>query len=125
MRVLLVDDSKTDRIKLRKPLEEAGWEVVEAACGQEALQKLAGTDAFNLVISDQNMPNMSGTALLKSLRELLGSPNQHVKVIFLTSDSSAEIRQDCSELGASAYVLKPVNGEALVQVAEKVVGAIK
>lgn len=122
MRVLLVDDSKTERISLRQPLELAGWQVVEAECGEEALKLLQQNEVFDLMISDQNMPNMSGTTLLKTLRGESESVNRMVKVIFLTSDSSVTIREDCSELGASAYVLKPVNAKALVEVAKKVAG---
>ena len=122
MRVLLVDDSKTERVSLRQPLELAGWQVVEADSGVSALKLLQQNEVFDLMISDQNMPNMSGTTLLKTLRDEINSVNRMVKVIFLTSDSSVDIRRDCSDLGASAYVLKPVNAEALVKVAKKVAG---
>ena len=122
MRILLVDDSKTERLSLKEPLELAGWQVVEADCGEAALKLLRQDQVFDLMISDQHMPLMSGTAMLKTLRDESDSVNRMVKVIFLTSDSSVDIRKDCSELGASAYVLKPVNAEALVEVAKKVAG---
>ena len=60
MRILIVDDSKTVRIQLRKALQDAGYEVLEAGTADEALQILLKTEPINLVLTDQNMPEKTG-----------------------------------------------------------------
>ena len=67
--VLTVDDSASIRSMVAFTLKGAGYEVVEAADGQEGLDKAKGR-AFNLILTDQNMPRMDGLTLVKGLRAL-------------------------------------------------------
>lgn len=120
MKVLLVDDSRTARMQLKTALGESGWEVTEADSGAEALTILNSTNKFDVMVTDQNMPEISGTDMVTCLRGTANCINKDVKTIFLTSDSSGSLRKAASNLGASAFVLKPVNIAAFMRIIKKV-----
>ena len=121
MKILVVDDSKTARIHLRKPLEKVGWTVEEAENVDEALHILTGADQFDLVITDYNMPGKTGLFLVQELRRRDECVNCNIDVIFLTSDSSEEIRSACSGLAVRAFALKPINPAAMISLIKKVI----
>ncbi|RRA48138.1 response regulator [Acidipila sp. EB88] len=109
MDVLLVDDSRTMRLLVQRALRQAGFRslvVGEAANGVEALKTLE-TERPRLVLSDWNMPEMSGIELLQNLR----SSNNMVPLGFLTSEASAEIRECAMDNGASFLINKPFTPE--------------
>ncbi len=119
--VLLVDDSRTARMQLRAPLEAAGFAVLEAGSGVEGLTLVSGLkERLSLIISDQNMPNKTGSEMVRDIRKLSGNPNADCAVIFLTSDSSVELREEFMSLKAKAVVLKPVNPANLVVAVKKI-----
>jgi two-component system, chemotaxis family, chemotaxis protein CheY len=103
-RILVVDDSASVRNVAGIALREAGYEVVEAADGQEALVKLEG-ERIHLIISDVNMPVLDGIALL---RELKRHPNyRFTPVIMLTTESAEDKKQEGRAAGAKAWIVKP------------------
>ncbi len=105
MDVLLVDDSKTMRLLVHRALRQAGYrdlKVGEAGNGAEAMQKIAA-DKPKLVLSDWNMPEMSGIEFLNNLR---GNRNM-VPFGFITSEASAEIKTLALDSGASFLITKP------------------
>jgi two-component system chemotaxis response regulator CheY len=121
--VLLVDDSRTVRMQLRTPLESAGFVVLEAGSGVEGLTLVTGMkEKISLIISDQNMPNKTGSEMVRDIRKLTGNINSECAVIFLTSDSSVELREEFMSLKAKAVVLKPVNPANLIIAVKKIVG---
>ncbi len=121
--VLLVDDSRTARMQLRAPLESAGFVVLEAGSGVDGLTLVSGMkEKLSLIISDQNMPNKTGSEMVRDIRKLTGNVNSECAVIFLTSDSSVELREEFMSLKAKAVVLKPVNPANLVVAVKKIVG---
>jgi two-component system chemotaxis response regulator CheY len=102
--VLVVDDSASIRQVVSIALKGAGYEVVDACDGLDALKKL-DQQRVNLVISDVNMPNMDGISLLKSLKTR--SDTKFTPVIMLTTESEAAKKQQGRDAGAKAWVVKP------------------
>jgi two-component system chemotaxis response regulator CheY len=98
-------------------LTRAGYEVVEAEDGAKALQK-ASAEAFDLVLSDINMPNMTGIELLRNLR---GLPQyKFTPIVLVTTESQAEKKQEGKTAGATGWIVKPFEPEQLLAVVTKV-----
>jgi two-component system chemotaxis response regulator CheY len=122
MNILIVDDSKVMRMIVRRTLRQANvpaHSVEEAENGQDALGKLAAFKA-DLILSDWNMPEMDGPALLAAVR---GSGNAHVKFGFITSQSSVESRETARRAGAEFLITKPFTPEDLEAVLKPVFAA--
>ena len=108
MKILVVDDSATMRRILVNSLQRIGYsDCIEAADGGEALQKFDGTIEF--VITDWNMPNMSGTELTRALRALPSA----VPVLMVTTRSIREDIMAAIEAGVNNYVVKPFTPQVL------------
>ena len=102
--ILLVEDSITTRTQEKRILESAGYEVVVAVNGVEALQKLSSR-AFDAVVSDIEMPHMDGLTLTERIR---GEPKySELPIILVTSLASEEDKRRRVEVGANAYIGKP------------------
>ncbi len=102
--ILVVDDSASLRQVVNIALSGAGYKVIEACNGKDALGKLNG-DKINLVISDVNMPNMDGITFVKELKKL---PNyKFTPVIMLTTESQEGKKAEGQAAGAKAWVVKP------------------
>ena len=111
MRILIVDDSKGMRGVVRRALRSAGigdHTCDEASNGLEALKVIHETHP-DVVLTDWNMPEMSGLELVKTLREV-GNP---VRVGFITSESNDDMRSQAFQAGASFVLAKPVTNEAV------------
>jgi two-component system chemotaxis response regulator CheY len=109
MRILIVDDSKAMRLIVMRALRQAGYgdhTLVEATDGAEALAMIQGT-VPDLVLSDWNMPKMSGIDLLRSVT----SNGIKVKFGFVTSEGTAEMRQMAIDAGALFVITKPFSPE--------------
>lgn len=117
--ILAVDDSASMRQMVSFTLKGAGFDVVEAVDGSDALNK-AKAQKFDLVISDVNMPNMDGLTLIKELRAL---PNfKFVPMLMLTTESSSEKKMEGKAAGATGWIVKPFNPEQLLATINKVIG---
>jgi two-component system chemotaxis response regulator CheY len=117
--LLIVDDSKAMRMIVTRSIRQAGYEdatIHEAADGAEALALLR-TSSPDLVLSDWNMPVMSGIELLQALR---GDGND-VPFGFVTSESSAEMREQAITSGAAFLLAKPFSPDALEEALAAVV----
>jgi len=115
--ILAVDDSASMRQMVSFTLKGAGYDVVEAADGVEAL-KIARTRSVNLVISDVNMPNMDGISLIRELRAL--PSYKFTPLLMLTTESSADKKQQGKSAGATGWIVKPFNPEQLLNTVKKV-----
>jgi two-component system, chemotaxis family, sensor kinase CheA len=102
-RVLVVDDSITTRTMEKNILETHGYDVMVAVSGTDALSKLAVSD-FDLVVSDVEMPGMTGFELTRRIRQM--EHTRELPVIIVTSLSSNEDRRKGIEVGAQAYIVK-------------------
>ena len=112
-RVMAVDDSATVRQVLQMTLEGAGYEVIEAVDGKDALNKLVGTQ-IDMMVTDLNMPNMDGIELIRNVRQSPG--NRFMPIIMLTTESQPEKKQEGKAAGASGWIVKPFKPEQLLAV---------
>ena len=116
--ILAVDDSASMRQMVSFTLKNAGYNVVEAVDGQDALEK-AGTRDFDLVLTDQNMPRLDGIGLTKKLRE---NPKfKTTPILILTTESSDQMKQAGRGAGATGWLVKPFDPAKLIEVIRKVV----
>lgn len=117
LRVVIVDDSRVMRQIVIRTLRQAGydWEITEAADGVLALEVVTAEQP-DLVLSDWNMPNMTGIELLRALR----AGGDDVPFGFVTSEGSPQMRDEAAEAGALFLVAKPFTAEAFRDVLEPV-----
>lgn len=110
MQVLVVDDSRSMRAIIRAFIEDEGHEVIEASCGEEALN-IISEESVNLILMDVEMPNINGFEATRHIRQKLAG--NWVPVIFLSSANKDEDFVKGIESGGDAYLFKPVNGPVL------------
>ena len=109
MQVMIVDDSKTMRMIVVRTLKKAGFgdhTFSEASNGAEAF-KMIQENVPDLVLSDWNMPEMNGFELLQKVREA----DIDVKMGFITTESTEDIRTQATEAGAMFFITKPFTAE--------------
>ncbi len=117
--IMTVDDSSSIRQMVNFTLNEAGYEVIEAEDGVDALKKLSGK-AINLLITDLNMPNMDGISLIKRVRG--DTDNKFIPILMLTTESQTEKKMEGKAAGASGWIVKPFKQDQLLAVVKKVLG---
>ncbi|AOZ52782.1 chemotaxis protein CheY [Chromobacterium vaccinii] len=118
MRFLVVDDFSTMRRIVRNLLKELGFtNVDEAEDGQVALHKLK-TQSFDFVVSDWNMPNMTGIELLKAVR---ADPQlKHLPFMMITAEAKRENIIEAAMAGASGYIVKPFTAATMEEKMSKI-----
>ena len=115
--ILAVDDSPSMRKMFFFTLTGAGFKVVEAVDGVDALEK-AQTENIDLVLADQNMPRLDGIGLTRKLRE---DPKfQGTPILILTTESSDQMKQAGRAAGATGWLVKPFDPNRLIEVIQKV-----
>ena len=114
--IMIVDDSASLRQVVGIALKGAGYEVVEACDGKDALTKLDGRK-IHLIISDVNMPNMDGITLVKEVKKL--PSYRFTPVIMLTTESQEARKAEGRALGARAWITKPFQPSQLVDAAAR------
>ena len=116
--ILAVDDSPSMRKMVSFTLTGAGYKVVEAVDGMDALEK-AEAQHIDLVLADQNMPRLDGIGLTRRLREhprFKGTP-----ILILTTESSDQMKQAGRAAGATGWLVKPFDPTRLIEVLQKVI----
>jgi len=116
--IMVVDDSASLRQVVHIALKGAGYEVVEACDGKDALGTLDGRK-LNLVISDVNMPNMDGITFVQELKKL--PTYKFTPVIMLTTESQDEKKRQGQAAGAKAWVVKPFQPQQMLDAVQKLV----
>ena len=117
-RFLVVDDFSTMRRIVRNLLKELGFTVVqEAEDGVDALTKLRA-ETFDFVVSDWNMPNMTGIELLRAIRA--DDKLKHLPVLMVTAEAKKENIIEAAKAGASGYVVKPFTAATLDEKLKKI-----
>lgn len=114
--IMTVDDSASVRQMVSFTLKKAGYTVIEASDGKDAMAKLKGQ--VHMVITDLNMPNMDGIALIKNIRAL--PAYKFIPVVMLTTESQATKKQEGKAAGATGWIVKPFKPEQLLDVVKKV-----
>jgi chemosensory pili system protein ChpA (sensor histidine kinase/response regulator) len=119
--ILLIDDSLSVRKFVGRMLEDAGYSIDTAVDGEEGLRK-ASESKYRLIITDIEMPKFNGYEVVQALR---GHPQtRHTPIIVMTTRSGDKHRQAVLDIGANAYIPKPVDLEALLQEVERRVGPV-
>jgi two-component system, chemotaxis family, chemotaxis protein CheY len=116
-KVMVIDDSMTVRKQVAIALTGAGFTVVEACDGADALEKLATHVDVSLVVCDVNMPRMNGLEFLENVRK--GLP-----VMMLTTEGQQELIQRAKALGAKGWLVKPFKPDLLLAAARKLSAAM-
>ncbi|CAK0744544.1 two-component system, chemotaxis family, chemotaxis protein CheY [uncultured Gammaproteobacteria bacterium] len=118
-KILSADDSASVRQMVQFTLEAAGYEVVTAVDGKDALNRLKSI-TVDLVITDLNMPNMTGLELIKELRAL--PAYKFVPIVMLTTESEEGIKAQGRAAGATGWIVKPFKQDQLLAVVKKLAG---
>ena len=116
VKVLIVDDSKEFRKKVKTLLINKGLEVSEKENGREGYELLKENHSFNLLIVDHHMPEMDGLAMLKKIRE------EEIKVppiIMLTTETDPDFKREIKTIGIDFFMLKPISEKNLSRVIDK------
>ncbi|CRL47708.1 MULTISPECIES: response regulator [Pseudomonas] len=116
--VMVVDDSSSVRQVVSIALKGAGYDVIEASDGKDALTKLNG-QKIHLMISDVNMPNMDGITLVKEVKKLANY--KFTPIIMLTTESQEAKKQEGQAAGARAWVVKPFQPAQMLAAVAKLI----
>ena len=117
--ILTVDDSASIRLTTRVALSNAGYQITEAVDGMDGIAKL-NAGQFDLIVTDLNMPNMDGLTMIRELRKM--PAHMGVPVIFLTTESDNDMKQQAKAADATGWLTKPFDPESLVKIVRKVLG---
>ncbi|ALU41671.1 MULTISPECIES: response regulator [Pseudoalteromonas] len=114
--ILVVDDSDSLRQVVNIALTGAGYQVIEACDGKDALSKLTGSKV-HLIISDVNMPNMNGIEFVKNVKQL--PQYKFTPVIMLTTENQQSMMEEGKKAGAKAWMVKPFKPAQMLQAVSK------
>lgn len=116
--ILAVDDSPSMRDMIEYTVSSAGYKVVSAADGVEALEKMRA-HVVDLVITDVNMPKLNGIGLVREIRSR--QQYKSLPVLLLTTESGSEMKDMGRSAGATGWIVKPFDPETLVSVIRRFV----
>lgn len=116
--ILAVDDSASVRQMVKFTLSSAGYTVIEAVDGKDALTKLNGP--VNLVITDLNMPNLDGIGLIRGVRA--NAACKGIPILMLTTESQESRKQEGRVAGATGWIVKPFTTQQLLAVVKRLIG---
>ncbi len=114
--IMIVDDSASIRMVVGIALRGAGYDVIEAKDGKDALDKLTG-QKVHLIISDVNMPVMDGISFVKAVKQLANY--RFTPIIMLTTESDESKKREGQAAGAKAWVVKPFKPEQMLGAVQK------
>jgi len=117
--IMTVDDSASVRQMVAFTLKEAGYDVIEACDGKDAMMKI-GKQPVNMIITDLNMPNMDGISLIRAARAIPAL--KFIPIIMLTTESQEAKKAEGKSAGATGWIIKPFRPEQLLAVTKKVLG---
>lgn len=116
--ILVVDDSESIREVLVFSLQSAGYEVLAAGDGKEALQYFDGR-SIDLLLTDFHMPNMGGLELISCVRQI--DQYRFMPILVLTTETQVDLVREAKKSGATGWMVKPFNTDKLVQTLRKVI----
>ena len=118
-KILIVDDSESQRTRLKTDLESGKHLVVEACDGHDGLEKLSQNPDVALIICDVNMPGMDGLTMCSKIHQL--EKFSTLPIFMLTSEATAELKKTAKEYGVRAWITKPYVAIKLLEALEKVI----
>lgn len=116
--ILIVDDSNSIRNLVEFTLKDAGFSILSAINGKDALKFFDGR-TIHLLLTDLHMPIMSGMKLIEEVRKM--DAYKFMPILFLTTETQVEIKKEAKRLGATGWIVKPFNGEKLITTIRKVI----
>jgi two-component system chemotaxis response regulator CheY len=116
--ILIVDDSESIREVLAYSISTAGYEVMVATDGLDALKFFDGR-TVDLLLTDYHMPNLNGLELLQNVRQM--AAYKFIPILVLTTENQVEMIREAKKSGATGWLLKPFNTEKLIQTLRKVI----
>jgi two-component system, chemotaxis family, chemotaxis protein CheY len=116
--IVIVDDSESIREVVSFTLENAGYQVLSAIDGEDALKYFDGRE-LDLLITDLHMPKLNGIELIKKVRE--NANYKLLPILFLTTESQQSIKQDAKDAGATGWIIKPFVPAKLLAALSKVI----
>jgi two-component system, chemotaxis family, chemotaxis protein CheY len=116
--ILTVDDSASVRQMVKFTLAGAGYSVIEAVDGQDALSRMG--PSVHLVITDLNMPNLDGIGLIRGIRA--NPACRGIPILMLTTESQESRKQEGRAAGATGWIVKPFTTQQILAVVKKVLG---
>ncbi len=120
IKVLAIDDSRTIRSLVHKVMVDAGFTCALADDGVQGVAKFK-EDPPDVVITDLNMPNMDGYGVISAIRD--GRIHRNVPILVLTTESAPHLKARAREAGATGWIVKPFDDEAIISVVRRVTGA--
>ena len=117
--ILIVDDSSSLRTVVRMALARAGYDVLEAEDGADALKRLEAAGKVNLIVSDVNMPNMDGITFVTEVKK--HPRHKFTPVIMLTTEGQDAKKEQGRAAGAKAWIVKPFNPPQLLDAVSKLI----
>ena len=121
LRILLVDDLRFNLMAAKELLEEEGHSVTPVKRARAAIEALQ-TESFDLVLMDVRMPEMDGHEATRQIRQRERATGEHVPIVGLTAESTADDEKACLEAGMDGYVAKPIQIGSLLTVVASVLG---
>jgi two-component system, chemotaxis family, chemotaxis protein CheY len=118
--VLVVDDSSTIRQQVSAALNPAGFGVIEAVDGEDALRKLESATGLAIVLCDVNMPKMGGLEMLAAVKQR--GRHTHLPIVMLTTEGQPDLVARARSLGAKGWIVKPFKPALLAATVKKLTG---
>ena len=117
--ILIVEDSSIVRLQLSEGLRKAGYKVLEAESGEAGLKFLKSNSNIGLVISDFHLGTLDGLTMLEKAVSPSGS--RTFKSLMLTTEASDKMRFRARNIGVSAWIIKPVDMESLLEAVKELI----
>jgi CheY-like chemotaxis protein len=118
LRILLVEDNRTNQVLAMRLLEKRGHEVIVAGNGEEALEAIE-KQAFDLILMDVQMPGMDGLQATQAIRKDERNSGKHIPIVAMTAHAMVGDMERCLEAGMDDYITKPVRPQQLLEVLER------
>jgi|SRR6185437_570518 two-component system chemotaxis response regulator CheY len=113
--VLVVDDSSTVRQQVALALKQAGFDIVEAADGEEGLATVAANRSIDMVVCDVNMPVLNGLEMVERIKAR--PENKALPILMLTTEGQPSLIKRAKQAGAVGWIVKPFDANQLVETA--------
>ncbi len=118
--ILIVDDFTNTLFVTGFTLEMAGYAVLKASSGLEALKILKSDASVDLIISDYNMPNMNGIELISEIKKIAN--HRQTPIFILSTETNEKIKSSAYELGITGWIPKPFKSEKLIEYIKRAIG---